>query len=94
MPRVDSDHPNRIATAGRELDYPRFRSHYIPRTRNGRIAVAAFLFLFALTQPPFINTLANRIEPWFLGLPFFYGFLLVIYCALIGVLIWAQRRGV
>jgi hypothetical protein len=81
------------APRNRGDDYPDYRSHYIPRTRNGRIAVAAFLFLFALTQPPFINTIANRIEPWFLGLPFFYGFLLVIYCALIGILIWAQRRG-
>ena len=75
-------------------DYPNFRSHYIPRTRSGRIAVVAFVGLFAVTQPPFINTIANRIEPWFLGLPFFYGFLLLVYSALIGVLIWAKRRGV
>ncbi len=74
-------------------DYPRFRSHYIPRTRNGRIAVVTFLGLFSLTQPPLINSIANRIEPWLLGLPFFYGYLLLIYVLLIGVLIWAQRRG-
>ena len=94
MPRVDPDHPNRISSPEKRQDYPRFRSHYIPRTRNGRMAVAAFLGLFSLTQPPFIHTIANRIEPWFLGLPFFYGFLLLLYCALIGVLIWAQRRGI
>lgn len=52
-----------------------------------------FLSLFALTQPPFVYTLANRVEPWVLGLPFLYAYLLVIYFALIGVLIWARRRG-
>ncbi len=52
-----------------------------------------FLSLFALTQPPFVYMLANRVEPWVLGLPFLYAYLLVIYFALIGVLIWAKRRG-
>ncbi|MFP6829162.1 MAG: hypothetical protein VCC36_09045 [Gammaproteobacteria bacterium] len=75
-------------------DYPRFRSHFRPRTRDGRIAVISFLVLFALTQPPFVHTVANRISPWLLGLPFLYAYLLIIYIALIGVLIWAQRRGV
>ena len=75
-------------------DYPRFRSHYRPRTRDGRVAVVSFLVLFALTQPPFVHTVANRIAPWLLGLPFLYAYLLIIYIALIGVLIWAQRRGV
>jgi hypothetical protein len=75
-------------------DYPRFRSHFRPRTRDGRIAVISFLVLFALTQPPFVHTVANRISPWLLSLPFLYAYLLMIYIALIGVLIWAQRRGV
>ena len=52
-----------------------------------------FVGLFALTQPPFVHTLANRIEPWVFGLPFLYTYLLVIYFALIAVLIWAVRRG-
>jgi len=75
-------------------EYPRFRSHYVPRTRDGWIAVLAFCGLFALTQPPFVHFLANRIAPWILGLPFLYAYLLILYCALIGILIWAQRRGV
>lgn len=75
-------------------DYPRYRSHYRPRTRDGWIAVISFFALFALTQPPFIHTIANRIAPWILGLPFLYAYLLILYTALIGVLIWAQRRGV
>lgn len=75
-------------------DYPDYPSHYRPRTRNGWIAVVLFLVLFALTQPPFVHALANRITPWIFGLPFLYVYLLVIYFALIAVLIWAQRRDV
>ena len=70
------------------------RSHYLPRTRDGWIATVLFLALFALTQPPFVHGLANRIEPRVFGLPFLYAYLLVLYCALIGVLIWAVRRNV
>ncbi len=73
--------------------YPEFRSHYVPRTRAGWIAVISFLVLFAATQPPVVHTLANRIEPWVFGLPFLYTYLLVIYFALIAVMIWAGRRG-
>ena len=76
-----------------QTPYPRYRSHFLPRTRDGWIAVTLFCGLFALTQPPLLH-LANRITPWVLGLPFLYGYLLVVYCALIGVLLWAQRRGI
>jgi hypothetical protein len=75
-------------------DYPNFRSHFRPRTRDGWIAVLFFCALFALTQPPFVYRVANRIAPWVLGLPFLYAYLSVLYFALIAVLIWAQRRGV
>ena len=75
-------------------DRPHFRSHLKPRTRDGRVAVVAFLALLALAMPPVTHTVLNRVEPWFLGVPFFYGALLVVYCAIIGVLIWALRRGV
>ena len=56
------------------------------------MAVLLFLGLFALVEPPFVNGVANRTEPWLLGFPFLYTYLLVIYVALIGVLIWALRR--
>jgi hypothetical protein len=56
------------------------------------VAVLLFLGLFALVEPPFVHSWANRIEPWLLGFPFLYTYLLVIYAALIGVLIWALRR--
>lgn len=46
----------------------------------------------ALAQPPIVHTMANRVEPWVLGLPFLYAYLLVVYCALIAVLLWALRR--
>jgi len=68
------------------------RSHLLPRTRDGWVAVLLFLGLFALAEPPFVHSVANRIEPWLLGFPFFYTYLLVVYSALIGVLIWALRR--
>jgi hypothetical protein len=69
-------------------------SHYLPRTREGWIGVVLFILLFALAEPPIVNTLANRLEPWVLGVPFLYAYLLVVYLALIGVLIWVVRRGV
>ncbi len=69
-------------------------SHYRPRSRRGWLAVVAFLGLLALTQPPFVHSWANRIEPWLLGFPFLYAYLLIIYSAMIAVLIWAYRRGV
>jgi hypothetical protein len=55
--------------------------------------VVAFVALFMLAMPPVTHTVLNRIEPTFLGLPFLYVTLLVVYTALIGVLIWAYRRG-
>ena len=68
------------------------RSHWWPRTRDGRIAVILFLVLFALAQPPFVHGFANRIEPRILSMPFLYVYLLVLYIALIAVLLWARRR--
>jgi len=75
-------------------DQPKYRSHLIPRTRDGWIAVVAFLGLLALAMPPVTHRLINRVEPVVLGLPFLYAWLLGVYLALIGVLIWAYRRGV
>ena len=69
------------------------RSHFWPRTRDGRIAVVAFVLLFMLAMPPMTHTVLNRIEPTFLGLPFFYVALFVVYSVLIGALVWAYRRG-
>jgi hypothetical protein len=45
-------------------------------------------------MPPVTHTLLNRMDPWMLGTPFIYAALLLVYCALIGVLIWTLRRGV
>jgi hypothetical protein len=75
-------------------DQPKYRSHLIPRTRDGWIAVVAFLGLLCLAMPPVTHRLINRVEPVVLGLPFLYAWLLGVYIALIGVLIWAYRRGV
>jgi len=69
------------------------QSHYLPRTRDGWIAVIAFLLLMALAQPPVVHRLVNRVEPWILGMPFLYVWLMAVYFALIGVLLWVQRRG-
>lgn len=73
---------------------PKYRSHLIPRTRDGWIAVVAFLALLALAMPPVTHGLINRVEPVILGLPLLYAWLLGVYVALIGVLIWTYRRGV
>ena len=83
-----------VGSSSRDDGYPAYRSHYLPRTPQGWIAVILFLGLFAFTQPPLVYALANRVEPWLLGFPFLYTYLLVIYVALIAVLIWAQRRGI
>jgi len=68
------------------------RSHLVPRTTSGRVALLAFLALFALAQPPVVHGVVNRTEPWILGLPFLFVYLLVVYTALIGVLTWTAWR--
>lgn len=73
-------------------DYPRYRSHYVPRTTAGRLAVGAFLALLLLAEPPIVFAIANRVEPWLLGFPFLYAYLLFVYIALIAVLVLAARR--
>lgn len=73
-----------------EPAYPRYRSHYLPRTRRGWIAVVLFLGMMALAQPPVVHTFANRVEPTVLGVPFLYAYLMIVYCGLIAVLIWAR----
>lgn len=72
----------------------RFRSHYWPRTRVGVVALGLFGLMFVLAEPPILYAVANRIEPFVLGVPFLYGYLLVVYTAWIGVLLWMHRRGV
>jgi hypothetical protein len=69
-------------------------SHFVPRTRDGWIATIAFVVLLMLAMPPVTHTVLNRVEPWIFGVPFLYGALTVVYFALIGVLLWALRRGV
>jgi len=73
--------------------YPSYRSHYRPRTRAGWLAVVLFLALLSLAEPPIVTSWANRIDPWIFGMPFLYSYLLIVYVALIGVLLWAQSRG-
>ncbi len=73
---------------------PQFRSHYLPRTHAGWVAIVSFAILMAMAQPPIVHTLANRIEPSLWGMPFLYVYLLVVYVLMIGVLIWAMRKGV
>ena len=68
-------------------------SHWWPRTRAGRGAALAFIGTLLLAQPPIVFGFGNRIEPLVGGFPFLYVYLLVVYVAMIGVLIWAYRRG-
>jgi hypothetical protein len=71
---------------------PRRRAWW-PASRAGRAAAGIFVALFALTQPPLVFWIANRIEPRILGLPFLFAWLLAVYLLLIGVLLLARRRG-
>lgn len=70
------------------------RSHLLPRTRSGRLATVAFLLAMALSQPPIVHGLMNRLEPWILGMPFLFAYLLGAYVVGIAVLVWALRKGV
>ncbi len=70
------------------------RSHYLPRTRRGRIATIAFLAAMALAQPPIVHGLMNRAEPLVLGTPFLFAYLFGAYCLMIAVLVWALRKGI
>ena len=69
-----------------------FRSHFLPRTRGGWFALILFLGLFALVEPPLVYVLANRVDPWILGFPFLYTYLLLVYTALIVVLIGCLKN--
>ena len=54
----------------------------------------AFVLLFSLCMPPVTHVLLDRVEPWILGTPFLYTALFFVYVGLIGVLLWALRRGI
>jgi hypothetical protein len=69
-------------------------SHFVPRTRDGWIATTSFVVLFLLAMPPVTHSVLNRVDPTLGGFPFFFMALLAVYCALVGVLVWALRRGV
>ena len=48
----------------------------------------------ALSQPPVVHGLANRVEPWVFGMPFLFVYLLGVYVSMIAVLIWTMKRKV
>ena len=87
-----NESPIGLMTSPPTNESPIRQSHYRPRSGAGWAAVLLFLGLMALAQPPFVHAVANRIEPWLLGLPFLYAWLLGVYTAMIAVLIWVQRR--
>jgi len=73
---------------------PPRNKRFLPRTTDGWVATIAFLLIFLLALPPVTHTLLNRIEPSVGGMPFLYVALFFVYTALIGILVWAYRRGV
>ena len=70
------------------------RSHYLPRTRAGWIATVLLLVCMALSQPPVVHGLANRIEPWLFGMPFLFTYLLGVYVVMVAILIWTMAKKV
>ena len=70
------------------------RSHFVPRTAEGRTAIIAFVVLFLLSMPPVTHTVLDRPETWVGGVPFFFAALFAVYTALIGVLLWTWRKGI
>ena len=70
------------------------RSHFIPRTRAGWIATVLLIACLVLAQPPIVHGLVNRVEPWILGMPFLFGYLLGVYTVTIAVLLWAMSKKV
>ena len=70
------------------------RSHYLPRTRAGWAATLLLLACMVLSQPPVVHGLANRIDPWLLGMPFLFTYLLGVYTVTIGILIWTMLKKV
>ena len=70
------------------------RSHYLPRTRAGWIATVLLLVCMALSQPPVVHGLANRIEPWLFGMPFLFTYLLGVYVIMVAILIWTMTKKV
>ncbi|MEM7415235.1 MAG: hypothetical protein AAF389_07050 [Gemmatimonadota bacterium] len=71
----------------------RFRSHWLPRTTSGRLAVVLYVGLFALCMPPVTHVLWDQSDRWVGGVPVFFVALFVVYTLLIGVLVWAWRKG-
>lgn len=63
------------------------------KSRQRRTALVLFGILFAASQPPVVHSFANRTEPWFLGMPFLYAYLLLVYSLQIAILIRAYRKG-
>lgn len=70
------------------------KSHFRPRTREGWTATIAFVVLFLLAMPPLTHAVWDQPDAWIVGWPAFFVVLLVIYCGLVGVLLWALRKGV
>ena len=48
---------------GDKTQYPSFRSHFWPRTRDGRLGLAALVVLFALVEPPCSISLRTGSSP-------------------------------
>lgn len=69
------------------------RSHFVPRTRDGRIATVVWVALFLLVMPPVTHAVLDRPDSWFAGVPVFFFALLLLYSTLIAVLLWALRKG-
>ena len=49
--------------------------------------------IFLLAMPPVTHRVFDAPDVWVLGVPVFFLSLFLVYSALIGVLVWALRKG-
>lgn len=75
------------------MTHQRPKSHFVPRTREGRVVAGTYLLLFICMMPPVTHRVLDRPDAWIGGVPFFFASLLFLYCLIIGVVVWAYRRG-
>ena len=70
-----------------DQEYLEFKSHWIPRSRKGKLVVLCFVILYLLVEWPILG-LVNSIQPLIFGFPFLFAWLSAVYVLLILCLLY------